>query len=147
MSEESLSKPSVALHPNFLFAVRLVISLTWLYEGLWQKVIIQDAHELSIVSQFAAAPETAHGFMMLIGIGETLLAIGVLSGVLHRALAWLQIVLLVSMNGLGIIFGGGAIQHPVALIIHNLPLVACIVLVGWYGPGAYALKSWRPTTS
>jgi uncharacterized membrane protein YphA (DoxX/SURF4 family) len=129
-----------SLHPHFLLAVRVIIALVWLYEGLWLKVILQDAHELSIVQQFAGEPESGRLFMLGIGLGETLLALGVLSGLFYGAIAWFQIALLIAMNGLGIIFGGGQIKNPAGLIIHNLPLVACILLIGWYGPGACALK-------
>jgi uncharacterized membrane protein YphA (DoxX/SURF4 family) len=128
------------LHPTSLLAVRVIVALIWLYEGLWLKVLALDAHELSIVQQFAATPERARELMMLIGCGETLVAIGVLSGLFHRALSWFQILILVTMNLTGIYFGRGTIAHPLGLIIHNLPLLACMALLGCYGPGAFALK-------
>ena len=44
----SHAKPlSLAVPPHFLLAVRLAVTLIWLYEGLWQKIIVQDAHELA----------------------------------------------------------------------------------------------------
>lgn len=142
MSEtvNKFTNESRPLHPYFLLAVRVIVALIWLYEGLWQKVIARDAHELSIVQQFAATPERARELMILIGCGETLLALGVLSGLFCRTLVGFQIFLLVTMNLTGIYFGGGTISNPAGLLIHNLPLLVCMTLIGCHGPGALALK-------
>src|SRR4028118_1369359 len=86
------------IHPKFLFLVRITIALIWLYEGLWQKIVAQDAHELSIVQQFSATLDGARQLMTWIGCAETLLALGVLSGLFARILSWFQIVVLVAMN-------------------------------------------------
>jgi len=69
-----------------------------------------------------------------IGCGETLLGLGVLSGWLWRPLAILQAALLVLMNGIGIAFAGPAIPNPVSLVIHNLPFLLCIAVLGFHGP-------------
>ena len=71
--------------------------------------------------------------------GETLLALGVLSGLWWRPLAWFQLALLAAMNAIGILAGGGAIADPAGLILRNLPFAMCIILIGLYGPGAWAL--------
>lgn len=78
--------------------------------------------------------------MLGIGFAETLLALAVASGAFCRPLAWFQIFILLAMNGIGILFGGGTIADPVGLLIHNLPLIACMALLGLRGPGAFALK-------
>ena len=131
---------ATALHPNFILWVRLVIASVWLHEGLWQKIIARDAHEFSIVQQFADSPERAQQLMLGIGIAETLLALAVLIGVFCRPLAWFQIFILLTMNLTGILFGGGTIADPIGLLIHNLPIVACMALLGLRGPGALDLK-------
>lgn len=128
------------ISPTFLTVVRCGIALVWLYQGLWLKVIAHDPHHLAIVRSFAVAPITPLLLMTLIGSGETLLGLGVLSGLFWRALAWFQGLLLVVMNLTGILFGGGHIAQPVGLLIGNLPLLLCITLVGIYGPGEPALK-------
>lgn len=122
---------------RFLFGVRCTIALIWLYEGLWLKVIAQDAHELSIVRQFSNTPDGARLLMLGIGCAETLLALGVLSGWYWRALSWFQITILPVMNLVGIFFGGGTIAKPAGLIIHNLPLFLCMALIALYGPGSW----------
>jgi len=98
-------------------------------------------HELAIVQSVALGPLTPLLFMRLIGIGETLLGLGVLSGLYSRPLAWFQGVLLVLMNGIGIAFSGGAIADPVGLVLRNLPLLLCIAALGVHGPGTLAPRS------
>ena len=126
------------LNPHVVATCRVIVALVWLYQGLWLKVIAVDPHHLEIVTQVGfSSPLLA---LRLIGAGETLLALGVLSGLLHRWIALFQIVLIVAMNVSGILFGGGEIAHPAGLIIGNLPLLFCIALVGLYGPGSYAIR-------
>ena len=126
--------------PSFLAVTRCVVALVWLYEGLWLKIIAHDPHQLAIVKSFAFGSFTPFLLMTLIGGGETLLGLAVLSGLYWRFIAWFQGVLLVVMNITGILFGGGQIAQPIGLLIHNLPLLLCIALLSIYGPGEPALK-------
>lgn len=133
-----------AISPVFVFVVRLAIALVWLYEGLWLKLIERAPHELAVVEGVGGLMSlTPLQFLQLIGAGETLLALGVLSGLFWRPLAWFQLALLVAMNAIGILKGGNAISDPAGLLIRNLPFVLCIVIVGLYGPGAVALSFSR----
>lgn len=127
------------MNPGFVLAVRMVVAATWLYQGLWLKVIALDPHHLAIVES-VGGPVPPLLFLRAIGLGETLLGLAVLSGVWHRFIAAFQIVLLAVMNTLGILFGGGNIERPLGLVMQNLPFICCIMLVGIYGPGAAA---WR----
>jgi len=131
------------VNPRFVLAVRIVVAATWLYQGLWLKVIALDPHHLAIVES-VGGPVPSLLLLRGIGVGETLLALSVLSGVWHRFIAAFQIVLLAAMNTLGILFGGGNIERPLGLVIQNLPFVCCVMLVGIYGPGAAAWHfRWR----
>src|SRR5262249_33623676 len=78
--------------------------------------------------------------LFLIGWGETGLGLGVLSGRLGRPLGWIQGASLVLMNVLGVVWGGPASADPFGLVIHNLPFLLCIVVLGVYGPGFRAPK-------
>jgi uncharacterized membrane protein YphA (DoxX/SURF4 family) len=126
------------VHPVLLAAMRVAVAAVWIYEGLWQKVLRPAPHELAIVQSVAFGPVTPLLFMRSIGIGETLLGLAVLSGLYSRPLAWVQGVLLVLMNGIGIAFSDGAIADPVGLVLRNLPLLLCIAALGVHGPGALA---------
>lgn len=125
--------------PRIVLFVRLALAAIWAFEGLWLKVLARDAHELRIVSSSVAPIGIAGGPAMLaIGLAETLLAIGIVSGVMAKPLAWIQAVVLLSMNLIGIAFGGGEIREPISLLVHNLPTFAGIAVVAACGPG-----SWR----
>lgn len=109
------------------------------------KIWVRDAHQLAIVQSFAMAPPlglppfSPQIFMSLVGGGETLLALGFLSGWWPRFVAGFAGALLIVMNGCGILFGGGNIAQPFDLLIHNIPFLCCIALVGTHGAGAWAL--------
>lgn len=112
-----------------LLGIRLVLGLTWLYQGLWVKLICVDPHHLAVV-RAAGLPDAA---LTVIGSGETLLGVGALSAILWRFVTWFQIGLLVTMNTIGILSGG--VEHPAALIVGNLPLLACMLVILRCGPG------------
>jgi uncharacterized membrane protein YphA (DoxX/SURF4 family) len=119
-----------AANRELVLAARVVVALVWLFEGLWLKVIEQAPNELAVVAALPV-PWPPQLFLTAIGIGETALAVAVLTGWWARPLAILQLVLLVALNGLGIAFAGGtAISDPVSLVVHNLPFAVCVVLSG-----------------
>lgn len=109
--------------PRLKLAIRAIVALTWLYQGLWLKLIVADPHHLQVVTG-AGLPGW---FMSVIGAGETLLGLGVLSGLFNRFVCWFQLGLLLAMNSIGILTGG--VPDPAGLIIGNLPLVACILVL------------------
>lgn len=133
------------IHPQIIFTLRVIVALVWLHEGLWQKLIVRAPHEVAVVEAVGqVGPIAPLQLLTLIGAGETLLAVGVLSGLFWRAVSVFQIVLLVTMNTIGILSSGGAaIPDPLGLVIKNLPLLMCIALIGLYGPGAWAVKLRR----
>lgn len=131
-----------AIHPALLTAIRLSVAAIWLYEGLWLKIVRPVPHELAVVAAVAFGPLSPERLLALIGGGETLLGLGVLSGLYPRFLAWFQGSVLVLMNGIGIAFSHGAIADPVGLVLKNLPLLLCIIVLGLYSPRE---PPWLPT--
>jgi hypothetical protein len=114
--------------------VRASLAALWAFEGLWLKVIVQDPHELGIVSNAASRLGLpGRPTMIAIGLAEGVLAIVVLLGWKMRLVAYVQGGALVTMNFLGILLGEGEIKAPVSLLIHNLPTFACIALLGALG--------------
>jgi uncharacterized membrane protein YphA (DoxX/SURF4 family) len=126
------------VHPPLLAAIRLAVAAVWIYEGLWLKVVRPAPHELAVAQSVTVGPFSPATLLHLIGGGETVLGLAVLSGRFDRVLAWFQGVVLVLMNAIGILFAGSALPDPVGLVIHNLPLLLCIVVLGVYGPGSAA---------
>ena len=126
----------------FLFVVRLVVATTWFYQGLWLKVVLADPQQLAVVRS-VGGPFTPLFFLRLIGIGETLIGVAVLAALWPRSIAAVQVALVVAMNTLGILFGGGAIERPIGLIVRNLPFLVCVMLLGIYRPDVASTRIIR----
>lgn len=120
--------------------MRLAVAAVWIYEGLWLKMVRPAPHELAVMGSMSLGSVSPGRLLFVIGSGEVLLGLGVLSGLYSRFLAWFQGVILVLMNGMGILFAGKAIADPAGLVIHNLPFLLCIVVLGIYGSDAGAPK-------
>jgi uncharacterized membrane protein YphA (DoxX/SURF4 family) len=135
---------SVSINPALLRVIRFCVAAVWIYEGLFQKIVGPAEHELAVVQSLPGLPVSALTLLRIIGIGETLLGIAVASGLYARPLAIFQGLLLITMNGLGIALGGGAIADPVGLIVKNLPLLCCIALLGVAGGAPPRAASSEP---
>lgn len=122
----------------FALAVRGVLALVWLYNGLWLKILAVDPHHARIVASTLGHP----AWLTAIGAGETLLALGILSGRASRLVNGFQLILLAAMNAAGILFSG-QIEKPVGLVISNLPLAACAAALILFGPGRWILPPIR----
>lgn len=132
------------MNPKLIFAIRLALAAVWFYNGLWLKVIALDAHHLEIVRSVSNNSGIDPAFILrLIGSAETLLGLGIVSGLFYSFVSGFQIVIILLMNLIGSIGGGGAIAHPFGLIISNLPTIMCALVVATNGPGAFALKLGR----
>lgn len=112
---------------KLLLFVRLVVVTVWIYNGLVLKILMQDPHHLAIVQQ--AIGFDASFVLRLIGLGETFIAIGVLSGLFKKSLAIFQIVVLLLMNIIG--SSTGEIENIVSLFVQNIPFIASILVVGF----------------
>ncbi|MDR3614263.1 MAG: DoxX-like family protein [Candidatus Obscuribacterales bacterium] len=124
---------------TILFFIRVSLAAVWLYNGLWLKVIELDPHHLEIVrSVFGNGGIEPVFILRLIGSCESLLALGIASGLFYRFVSYFQITVILLMNLIGSI-SGGAISHPFGLVISNLPTIMCAMVVANYGPGAYSL--------
>jgi DoxX-like family len=109
--------------------IRIPIALVWTYQGLWCKVLGLGPHQEAIVQSvpfWDAA--TAHGLLVVLGMAECGLALWVLSGWQARWAAVAQILLLVSMNGGGLIWGRNFIPDPAGMVIQNLAFITLIVI-------------------
>ncbi len=128
-----------AMNKKMVFAIRIVLACIWLYNGLWLKVISLDPHHLDILRSVGHGADPVF-LSRSIGSCETLLGFGILSGLFYRFVSYFQIGVILLMNVIGSIFGGGTIPHPFGLVISNLPTIMCALIVAQYGPGAYALQ-------
>lgn len=133
------------MNPKLIFAIRLALAAVWFYNGLWLKVIALDAHHLEIVRSVSNSSGIEPALLLrLIGSAETLLGIGIVSGLFYRFVSYFQIFIILLMNLIGSIGSGGAIGHPFGLVISNLPTIMCALVVATNGPGAYSLNISGP---
>jgi len=110
--------PTVAL-------ARVVVALVWLYEGLWCKLLSGCPSHAAIVQSLPQPlGSLADALLIAIGAAEVALACWILSGSKARAAFWAQALLLVLMNGGGLIWGRASIADPASLMIHNAVLLA-----------------------
>jgi len=124
---------------KFVFVVRAVLALVWLYNGLWDKILAADPN-----SNFAKAlgnvfPQQAPiTSLHVLGWTETLFAVIILSGFFHRFISWLQLLILLFIGLMALLTN--AVRNPASTIVNNLPLIMCILLVAFYGPGWAAIQ-------
>lgn len=129
------------MNPKLILVIRLALAAVWFYNGLWLKVIALDAHHLEIIRSVSSNSGFEPAFLLrLIGSAETLLGIGIVSGLFYRFVSYFQIFIILLMNLIGTVGGGGAIAHPFGLIISNLPTIMCALVVATNGPGAFSLR-------
>ena len=122
----------------FALGTRGVLAAVWLYNGLWLKILSVDPHHARIVASTLGHP----AWLTAIGAGETLLALGILSGRASRWVNGFQLILLAVMNAVGILCSG-QIEKPAGLVISNLPLATCAVALLVFGPGRWAFPARR----
>jgi hypothetical protein len=77
--------------------LNIFIAFVWLINGLFCKVINLVPRHTEIVAHFLG-DEQARLFTILIGLGETVLAIWILSGNWNKPTAILQLILVFAMN-------------------------------------------------
>lgn len=99
----------------------------WLYEGLWCKLLRGEPHEFKVA---AAVPRLgpADGAVLLraLGVAEVALALWTLSTAAPLDCAVAQTLLLVMLNGGGLLWARHIIHDPAGMIVKNF---AFLVLV------------------
>ena len=126
---------------------RLAVALVWLYQGLWCKLLGGCPGHQAIVEAVPWLGESG-GAVLLSGLGllETGLAAWVLSGWRPRAAALVQTVLLVAMNGGGLLWGREHIADPGAMLTQNFAFLTLAWIVAGSGrrqAGEETESPWR----
>ena len=103
---------------------RGAISLVWLYEGLWCK-LLSGCPSHAVIVRSLPDPVSRVAGPLLVGIGtfEVALGLWVLSGRQRRPAAWAQTIVLILMNGGGLVWGRDAIPDPAHVVIQNVVLL------------------------
>jgi hypothetical protein len=104
---------------------RVVVALVWFYEGLWCKLLAGCPSHAAIVRSLPPpVARFADALLIALGAAEVALGLWILTGWEARVAFWAQALLLVLMNGGGLIWGRAAIEDPASLVIHNAVLLA-----------------------
>ncbi len=116
---------STLLPPVWL--IRTAVAAVWLYEGLWCKLLRGQPHEFEVVRSvpyFGARIGTA--FLLALGVVEVGIAAWTLSATAPVACAITQTLLLIALNGNGLLWARRLLLDPAGMIIKNF---AFLVLV------------------
>ena len=115
-----------------IWLVRIAVAGVWIYEGLWCKVLGRAPDELRVVQ---AVPQygARFGVFVLLALGWIELALGVwvLSGVAPGVCALAQTLLLVGMNGTGLLFSRHVIHDPEGMVFRNF----AFLVLAWVNAG------------
>lgn len=107
------------LFPPF-WLIRVAVAGVWLYEGLWCKLLGREARQAEIVGTVPwIAGGAARTFLKLLGACEVALGVWVLTGEAGFACAVAQSVLLVLLNGNGILWARKLIHDPAGMVVKN----------------------------
>jgi uncharacterized membrane protein YphA (DoxX/SURF4 family) len=107
--------------------IRTAISIVWMYEGLWCKILARRPDQQSTAAQ---VPFVGHGFArtFLVGLGvvECLFGLWTLSGWHLGWAALVQTATLFVMNACGLIWARRTIHDPGGMLAKNFAFVILI---------------------
>jgi len=121
MYDVSLGLPPLTL-------VRAAVAAVWLYEGLWCKVLGRERRQVQVVEAVPKlGPLVGKRFLFMLGLGETMLGVWVLSGVSPGLCAIAQTVLLITLNVNGLLWARHIIHDPGGMVVKNVSFL----LLAW----------------
>ena len=104
--------------PHWL--IRTAVAAVWLYEGMWCKLLGRQPHELEVVE---AVPNYGARFgapfLKSLGAVEVALGVWVMTAVEPRLCAITQTLLLVALNGSGLMWSRHIIHDPGGMVVKN----------------------------
>jgi hypothetical protein len=107
--------------------IRASISLVWLYQGLWCKVLGGAPHHEAVVSAVPFIGSAAsRAVVIALGLLECGIAAWVLSGWQLRKAAVAQTALLAGMNAAGLIWAWRLLPDPAGMLLQNFAFVLLI---------------------
>ncbi|HTT41336.1 MAG TPA: DoxX-like family protein [Burkholderiales bacterium] len=108
-----------ALLPPF-WLIRAAVAAVWLYEGLWCKLLRGQPHELKVVEAVPhLGPAAGAVFLRVLGVAEVALAAWALSAIAPLQCAAAQTLLLIALNGGGLLWARHIIHDPAGMIVKN----------------------------
>ena len=100
--------------------LHLAVSSVWLYEGLWCKLLGGEPRQMQVVEAVPRyGPRTGAVFLKLVGVIEVGLALWALSDMAPLTCAFVQTVLLISLNACGLLWARHIIHDPAGMVVKN----------------------------
>ena len=110
-----------------LWLISSAVAAVWLYEGLWCKLLRRQPHELRVVEAVPYfGPRVGLLFLQLLGVVEVALGLWCLSGVAPLACAITQTLLLVTLNGNGVLWARHIIHDPGGMVVKNFAFLMLV---------------------
>jgi uncharacterized protein (TIGR01777 family) len=110
----------------------VLVACVWIYHGVYAKLLaLGPRHMLIILSMPGVDAAVAMTLLYLVGAGELLIALWVLSGLAPRTCAVVQTVLLLSMNAAELAWARQHLLWPAGL----MPANALFLAVAWVAAG------------
>jgi hypothetical protein len=123
--------------------VRLVLGLSWLYQGIVPKLLFPDTGELRILQGVGFSEAAAHGIATAVGVGEILF--GLLFWLLPRG--GLRAVYWLNMVGLVVLGAGALFSQPAVFVAPFNPLTLNLCMMTLAAIGLLTLSDELPSAS
>jgi len=123
------------LLPPF-WLIRTAVAAVWLYEGLWCKLLRGQPHEFAVVAAVPFfGPRIGTPLLLILGAVEVAIAAWALSAVAPVGCAIVQTVLLIALNGNGLVWARRILHDPAGMIVKNFAFLVLVwvsaSLPGW----------------
>lgn len=110
-----------------VWAIRIVTAGVWFFFGLVLKVLgAEPRHEAIVAAVLGSA--VAGPATVLVGLGEVVLGVWVLSGWRPRLCAAAQTAAILTMNTLELIFAQELLLSPIGMVLANILFLSAV----WY---------------
>lgn len=124
-----------SLLPPF-WLIRAAVAAVWLYEGLWCKLLRGQPHEFAVVAAVPYfGPRIGTPFLLILGAVEVAIAAWTLSAVAPVECAIVQTVLLIALNGNGLLWARRILHDPAGMLVKNFAFLVLVwvsaSLPGW----------------
>ena len=116
--------------------IRTAVAAVWLYEGLWCKLLRGQPHEFAVVAAVPFfGPRIGTPLLLILGAVEVAIAAWALSAVAPVGCAIVQTVLLIALNGNGLVWARRILHDPAGMIVKNFAFLVLVwvsaSLPGW----------------
>jgi uncharacterized membrane protein YphA (DoxX/SURF4 family) len=115
-----------------VWLVRVAVAAVWIYEGLYCKILGGAPSELRVVQAVPGyGPRFGALFLHTLGWVELALGVWVLTGIAPGLCALAQTLLLVGLNGAGLMFSRHLIHDPAGMVFKN----GAFLVLAWVNAG------------